>query len=313
MKRLAVFSIAASLVIGLFATFAPDADAQRRGRRAKNASAPMSEGIANALGEVQWGWSRNELYSHFEKDIKAKYREKMAKARDAMTQDNIRAQMTNELGRIRRSFTRFDGQTSGWDVSFLRDEFTHNNGESMLVVRDGNSQNFYFFINDKLWKWYKAFDSSVFDGADFDAFSRALTGRFGKGLSREGKLTERGDDKQWLEWQDQSTRLRAIDENRFYGFYCLVFEDKATLKNLDRLRTNRAERQGTHSVVDAVTADDDAAPSTANQDIVDRITGRIRRRDNADEDKSSMSRSMRRRGAAMRAARDEDPLSDIDL
>ena len=39
------------------------------------------------------------------------------------------------------------GSSSG-SVSFLKGEFTHGNGESMFVVRDKNSQNFYFFINN---------------------------------------------------------------------------------------------------------------------------------------------------------------------
>jgi hypothetical protein len=227
--------------------------------------------------------------------------------------------MNNEIQRIRRSYVRFNGQTTGWDVSFLRDEFTHGNNESLLVVRDGNSQNFYFFINDRLWKWYKAFDASVFAGQSFAQFAGALQGRFGNALEREGRLTERGQEKRWLEWQDRNTRLRAIDENRFYGFYCLVFEDKATVARIDELRSNTIRRNdGSHSLVDAVTQDTEA--QLDNQDVVDRITGQIRRRTQAPEETSmggstSMTSGSTSSGSSSRMTSidDDDPLGGLDF
>jgi hypothetical protein len=236
MKRVIIGVVLSTFIVGMFAY---GADAQRRRRRQRRQqAAPQSAEIAPALGELSWGMTRDQVYDQFVKQIRERFRPRFAKARDAMQEDQLRHQQREEIQRIRRSYIRFRGQTTGWDVSFLRDEFTHNNGEAMLVVRDGNSQNFYFFIRNRLWKWYKAFDSEVFAGQGFDTFAGSLQGRFGRALSRSGRMTERGEEKQWLEWQDESTRLRAIDENRFYGFYCMVFEDKNTVSRLDQLRTN---------------------------------------------------------------------------
>ena len=128
---------------------------------------------------------------------------------------------------------RFNGRTTGWDVSFIRDEFTHGNQEAMLASVDENSQNFYFFIGDRLWKWYKAFNADVFQGKTFAQFAQAVQGRFGSARERSGELVQGGGERHWLEWQDPNTRLRAVDNTRFYGFYCLVFEDKGTLSQLD--------------------------------------------------------------------------------
>ncbi len=316
MKRVIIGVLLSTFVVGALVV---EADAQRRRRRQRQQrrqAAPMSAEIAPALGEIEWGMTRDEVYDHFVKQIRQKYRPRIAKARDAMREDHLRHQQREEIQRIRRSYVRFRGQTTGWDVSFLRDEFTHGNGEAMLVVRDGNSQNFYFFIRNRLWKWYKAFDAEVFAGQSFDQFAAALQGRFGRALQRTGRMTERGREKQWLEWQDRSTRLRAIDETRFYGFYCMVFEDKSTLQRLDQLRTN-TQRRGDdgHALVDAVTSDDSEA-STANQDIVDRLTGMIRRRTHAEEgmgmgmssSSSSSSSSMMRSSSD-----DEDPLRGLDF
>jgi hypothetical protein len=315
MKKVAITVLISAFLVGIF-SYGTEAQRRRRGRRHRPAQTPHSAAIAPALGELHWGMTNREVYEHFAKQIREKYRPRLAKATDAISEDRLRHERDQELGRVRRSYVRFRGQTTGWDVSFLRDEFTHGNNESMLVYRDGNSQNFYFFINDRLWKWYKAFDTSVFAGQTFEQFTGALEGRFGNSVQRQGRMTDRGQEKRWLEWQDRSTRLRAIDENRFYGFYCLVFEDKDTLQNLDNLRRNRQDRGvASNSFVDAVTSDDSEA-STANQDVVDRITGRIRRRTNAPENGTKMG-AAGRTSTAMEgrasASDDEDPLADLDF
>jgi hypothetical protein len=320
MKRVIIGVVLSTLLVGVFAL---GADAQRRRRRGRQPrqeqAAPASEAIAPALGELRWGMTRDEVYNHFVKQIRERYRPRLAKARDAMAEDRLRHEMNEEVQTIRRSYVLFRGQTTGWDVSFLRDEFTHGNGEAMLVVRDGNSQNFYFFIRNRLWKWYKAFDAEVFSGQEFEQFAQALQGRFGQALERTGHLTERGQEKRWLEWQDDSTRLRAIDENRFYGFYCMVFEDKATVGQLAQLRTNtQARREEGHALVDAVVSDESEA-SEANSDIVDRITGRIRRRTDAPEDMDAaatmgaVTTSMTTDSSSMMSSVDEDPLRGLDL
>lgn len=323
MKRVVVGAVLTVLFAGLVADTA-DAQRRRRQRQARTEQvAPESQAIAPALGELRWGMTNREVYEHFRRGVEERYRERISKARDSVLEDRLRREMNDESQRIRRSYTRFSGQTTGWDVSFLRDEFTHGNNESMLVVRDSNSQNFYFFINDRLWKWYKAFDATVFQGQTFEQFAGSLQGRFGRALERTGRLTERGEEKRWLEWQDANTRLRAIDENRFYGFYCLVFEDKGTLGRLSELRTNTtAQRQNTHALVEAVTSDEGEA-STANQDIVDRLTGNIRRRTDAPEEASmdtSMSTSMTSSTSTTSTSMtttmqnlDDDPLRGLDL
>ncbi|MCS6798849.1 MAG: hypothetical protein NZ898_10000 [Myxococcota bacterium] len=326
MRNALALAIASSLLAGLLAAALADpTDAQRRRRNrgrqpqaARVETPPTSAQIAPALGELRWGMSKEQVFEHFSKQIRDRYQERLSKARDAMTEDAIRAEMNNEIRRIRDSYVRFDGRTTGWDVSFLRAEYTHNNNESMMVVRDGNSQNFYFFINNRLWKWYKAFDASVFEGQPFEQFARALQNRFGPGLERSQERD--GRQVRWLEWQDESTRLRAIDENHFYGFYCLVFEEKATLANLDNLRVNRPPpRESGNAFVRAVVESNEEV-STANQDIVDRITGMIRRREDApDPTMTGMGTAptaMSSTGAssATQMTRvDDDPLRGVDL
>jgi hypothetical protein len=247
-----------------------DAQAKRAKAKAKSKAAPESAEISKSMGDLRWGMSKDEVMRWAIKQIKDRYKEPLAKANDAMNE---------EIRQVRDSFVRFEGRTTGWDVSFLRDEFTHNTGEAMIVVRDQNSQNFYFFINDRLWKWYKAFDAKVFQGKSFGEFAQAVQGRFGKSTEAQGELVPGGGKRHWLEWQDKSTRLRAVDQTKFYGFYCLVFEEKETVDKLASLRRNAPQRRPeTHALVESVTSGVEASQPDHSPDIVDRITGKMRNR-----------------------------------
>lgn len=283
--------VVATVISSVFAcAHAGTAEAQKKARRGTAAAERVSysTGIAEAMGELKWGMSKEEVLKHFTKKIEEDYRLQMAKSKDILVQERLRRQMTDDIRRMHESFVRFDGEATGWDVSFLREEFTHRNGESMLVVRDEQGQNFYFFIQGRLWKWYRAFDHAVFAGASFDQVAEALSGRYGSSKAREGQLKEGGETERWIEWEDASTRLRGIDKTRFYGFYCLVFEDKETLSRLDSLRPNkpRNDRDRAHPLVQAVTAEGETpAGQDSNPDVADRISGKIRNRQDAPEKK----------------------------
>jgi len=254
--------------------------AKHKKKNKKNRGA-ISNKISPALGNIKWGMNEQEVIAVMIKNVKERYKPLIAKTKDPVEDDRLRIKEREEIERIKKSLVRFDGQSTGWDLGFLRDEFTHNNGESMLVVKDSNSQNFYFFINDKLWKWYKALDSRVFAGKSFAGFSGAVQRKFGESKEIEGELYPGTEKRKWLEWEDKKTRLRAIDQTSFYGFYCLVFEDKKTEKMLASLRSNPSRRVAKkHALVESVTSEADM-PANPDQspNIVDRITGQLRQRE----------------------------------
>ncbi len=289
MKRAIVGMLMSAFVVGgTLALATSDADAQRRGRRGRRGQqqrapqAPHSDAIAPYLGQVEWGWSRDQLVEYYTQKIRAEYQERIRKAHNHTDQDRLVHERNRDVRRLRRNVVRFNGRTTGYDSGFLKDEFTHNNNEEMIRVRGDNADDYFFFIDGKLWKWYHAFDASVFSGADWETFKTALARRFGEGLERTGKLHEHADERTWVEWQDENTRARALDNTTFYGFYCLVFESKETLAQLDQLRSNSTRRRDDdgHALVNAVTGDpeEDTTDRDEHADIVDRITGNNRRR-----------------------------------
>src|SRR5687768_16446383 len=106
--------------------------------------------------------TRDELLKKVLVKTRGKYEVQIAKTKNPVEEDRLRTQLAQEIEAVNKGLVSFDGRTTGWDVSYLKGEFAHNTNETMQVVRDNNSQNFYFFIDGKLWKWYKAFDAEVF-------------------------------------------------------------------------------------------------------------------------------------------------------
>jgi hypothetical protein len=281
MKRMVVGALGLALAVSTSVNVAHAAP-KKKPAKTEQREAPQSPEISKAMGDLKWGESRDAVLQRFMDQVKEKYRPLMAKATGAIEEDKLRAKMRDELGRIRASVVEFNGTKSGADASFLKPEFTHHNSESMFAVSDENSKNYYFFINGKLWKWYKAFEAAAFNGKSFDEFAGALQGRYGKSVPREGEAAPGLGKSKWLEWQDSQTRLRAVDNKQFYGFYSVVFESKDTVSHLAQLRTHKADGPvAKNQFVENVTSGIDEEPSTSEQDVLDRITGKNRNRQDA--------------------------------
>ncbi len=241
------------------------------------ASARSPSVLEQSMGEIQWGWSPKQVYRQLKKEIEASYQKPISKTTDAIEEDRLRHKMAEETREIRDSYLEFDGTPSAYDSGYLKGEFTHRNGESLLRLRTENTQDFFLFINERLWKRYRAFDASVFEGASFDDFATALQKRYGKAKTKSGVRAPGTPSTQWLEWKEPKVLARAVDNNEFYGFYCLILEDPKTVAQLGKLRKNRTEEaEAGGGLVDMV---EEQSGEDQNADIADRITGEIRRHD----------------------------------
>lgn len=280
MKRIITGVILAVFVVGFFVE-GIEAEPKKRRRHHKGQKAATSSEISPTLGKLKWGMSENAVLKMSIKKVHDHFNKLVGETKDPVEDDRLRSLEREKIKKIKQSLIRFDGQPTGWDAGFLNDEFTHNNGESMVVMKDSNSQNFYFFTDGHLWKWYKALDVNVFAGKSFQEFADAMQRKFGKAKVSEGELVPGGDKRKWLEWEDKKTRLRAIDQTAFYGFYCLVFEEKKTLKKLASIRRNPSKRKAqSHALVDSVTSAENVSNSAdMSPNVVDRITGKVRQRE----------------------------------
>jgi hypothetical protein len=192
------------------------------------------------MGEIQWGWTPKQVYRRLKKDIEASYAEPISKTTDAIEEDRLRHKMAEEAREIRDSYFEFDGTPSAYDSGYLKGEFTHRNGESLIRVRTKNTQDYFFFIKERLWKRYRAFDASVFEGATFAQFGGALQQRYGKAKKKNGALAPGAEPTQWYEWRESRVRARAVDNNEFYGRIQRLWPDLPSFERTSQRRPTPA-------------------------------------------------------------------------
>jgi hypothetical protein len=256
------------------------AQAERGRRPPPTPDIPQSEAVTKLVAEEQpaWGSSPKQVINHYSKAYRSVYGPILAKTRDAILEDRTRRQMNERIQRIEKSLVVFDGQRTGWDSSFLRTQYTHNNSEALVAVRQVRSSDddpryvdYFFFINSKLWRRYRAFNQDAFGGIAFEDAAQSFQKHFGPAKEyfngEEGALDR-------LAWQDGQTKLEAVDNTRFYGFFSLVFTDIATEGRLAELRTNKSTGDGPDSASKLLGILDQAPEDDQHSDIVEHLTGK---------------------------------------
>jgi len=238
------------------------------------AEPPVSPRIAQELGTLRWGINHEQVIEYFRQMIRASYAPRMRNL-GQVEQYRMVEQRDAEIRAVERTYVAFDGVPAHrrWDTSFVGEEYTHNNNESMLVYEDSRgNREFFFFINDRLWKRVQARNTA---GAriNLDDFTTQLETIFGA-----GRRVMDGPRLRTVEWRDDTTRLHVVDATTFYNAFCLIYEESATLAQLPTLRRN-VPAAPTRTAVAASAAVPETGNTTgdSNADIVDRITGKIRR------------------------------------
>lgn len=270
--------------------FAIASTAQRRGRArgrapaAARASAepPQSVQIVAELGGpqgIQWGWSHDQVVDYYRRGLAARYQPRL-RNQGQVEQDRLMQERDRQLQTLRDSYITFDGRQSNrrWDTSFLEGEYTHSNGETMLVYEDPSTGNreFFFFFNDHLWKRFQARAVPAGSGMDYDGFVTTMETLFGHGLHIPPAAANAS---QVVAWQDGTTRLHVIDQSTFYNAFCLVYEEKATLGRLADLRHNAPTKVAGSGPqkIEISQPNVGNVDNDNNADIVDRLTGKMRR------------------------------------
>lgn len=240
---------------------------------------PTSTRIAQELEPLRWGLSHEQVLAFFRQRIRAEYAPR-AKNLGQIELFRLNTERDREIRRIEDTYVTFDGERANraWDQSLVGEEYTHNNNESMLVFADGQgNREFFFFINDRLWKRARE-RRLVGVRATFDQFAEQLDALFGAGRRRMS-----GNRLESIDWRDENTHLRVHDLRTFYDLFLFVYEDTATLANLATLRRNvptKSLRTGVRT--DLAQPEVGNVSGDPNADIVDRITGKMRRVSHAD-------------------------------
>jgi len=249
---------------------------------AKMKAAPKAntEAVAALMGPFKWGMSPDEVGGVIAKQIDEKYQARIKETRDVYQQDKYRKDATREKNTLKKTYVKFDGRKTGWDVSIIDKEIGHKNDEAMLYYWENDpdtkkdQKRFFLFVDGKLWKMFIAFNSDLFQGKTFADFQATMEARYGKGAP------ELRDDVKFLAWRSPGYYLRAIDLTQFYGNFCVAISDDSVEQTIHARREERNPKQvQTSVIVDSVTEGknqkDESKPSLEdpNADVVDRMTG----------------------------------------
>jgi hypothetical protein len=239
-------------------------------------------------GTFKWGMKPEEVLTLAKNTVAAKYQARIkAASQDPGKQQRIHDEMDRETKALTKSYLKFEGQKSGWDVSIVDKEFQQNTGEAMIVVKEDVWTRYFFFFEDGLYKMFLAFNKDAIEGKSFKDFGADMEHKYGraKEVYRDEKV--RGGMRHVLdhfEWGAASDRLRLVDRSEFYDVYCLVLYDGNTASRLAERR--KVVNPGTvqkDELVEAVVQRGNNERDS-NDDIIDRVTGHETRKP-GEEDK----------------------------
>jgi hypothetical protein len=225
--------------------------------------------------------------------IEAKYEPRVDKARqDPGLQQRIRDEMQRELTAAKKSYTKFEGQKSGWDVSIIGPEFQQNTSEAVLVTKEDIWTRYFFFFEDGLYKMFLAFNKDAIGGKNFAEFGKSMEAKYGNAREvfrddkTRGGVVHKLDHYEWS--AGGGDRLRLIDRSEFYGVYCLVLYDGGVQDRLyDRRKVVNPGQVKRDELVEGVTGKNVTSKgSDIDDDIIDRVVGKEAKKPGSDAGKS---------------------------
>lgn len=259
--------IGLSLLLSL--SFAGNTSAKSKSKKVEQA-AQLNE----ALGDIKWGDTKKDILDKLKKSEMERLRKDESVKRDQLLLQRERKALFDRLGAADKSYTRLEGRT-GYEVSVIADEFTANNGESFMVMKDKVAQRFYFFIDGKFYKLVVGYNPSYMQNVGFESLVGSSVNKYGRPAVAE--YAEIGGKEQLglVQWEDPETVLAVKNKKELFDTYTMVFTDRQALRRLEA--SNRKFGGGDKSeeeVSAAVQALTESGSYEANANVLDSMVGR---------------------------------------
>jgi hypothetical protein len=243
MKRAGRIVLPLSLLLGALAAGAMAVAAPPKPPAAAAADAPTVPSLSALMEkDLHWGMTHTEVisvYNQLNGLFDREYAPLLARLQPGVQQQQLEADRDNRKANLERSFTEFNvGTPTGYDVSAVHSEYTYGNGESVLKLFKDGKNRYFFFIKDRLWKFYDEIPLRA-DGALGATYQDAVTKLntlFGVPARIRAADPSQGLERTEADWQDAKNHLRAIDRSGEH-VVGIAMEDRNTLINLPSLRT----------------------------------------------------------------------------
>jgi hypothetical protein len=266
-KTLLCAVLAAGLGMTAITVSAPDAFAQKKGKKTTAPAAPPPEpavakkAIAMQPAKLVWGMSVKQVAAVYDDVIDEDFKPEYKKVQPGVQMKDLDAQIAELKSQFRRSRIDFGKLPTGIDSTPLKGEYTYMNKEAMMsITRKGVTRNL-FFIQDHLWKVIdevKLGEGTTY-GKDFQAAAVKLSAQLGVPGRVLPPDPAKGQYTTVVDWKDAHTHLRAIERGE--ASFAIAYEDEVTLGQLASLRTNKpAEESAIDPAVAAALMKHDPAP-----------------------------------------------------
>ncbi len=241
---------------------------------AKKKSNQKNTGLSAVLGEIEWGDSKAEVLDKMKTQLMAEAKEDAKAKRDPVLLQKARKKALSRYKAADKSYTKLEGTDTGYEVSVIADEFSVNNGESFIRVKDRVAQRFYFFVDGGLYKLVVAYNGSYLRDTDFETFVAVSARKYGRPTSAEYDDIRGEEQLALVTWEDRETSLAVKNKKELFDTYTMAFSDRQTLKRLASQKrrvggNDKDEEELSATVQDLATSSD----TDGNSAIVDQISG----------------------------------------
>lgn len=216
---------------------------------------PVSAELGSVLGEIEWGDNPEQVVEKLRSQKLAELREDSRLRNDRPAMQRARTGVLDNMRRIEDSYTELRGAETDYDMSIITNEFTKNNGESLLRVRDDMAQRFYFFLDGSFYKLVIAYVQDHVEHMDFEAFMSRVRQQYGEPSATEYGTVRGEESIVEALWRDGPYKLRINDRRSFFGTFTMTFSDRETVERLvaaDRTFGGRGEEEEQTRVSDRV-------------------------------------------------------------
>lgn len=240
-----------------------------------NAMAQRKAGdLSSVLGDVKWGDSKDVVLKKMKAQLMAEARKDAGKSKDPLLMQRARKEALDRYNEAEKTYTRLEGQSTGYEISIIGDEFSANNGEAFIRVKDSVAQRFYFFVDGAFYKLVVAYNASYLRDTNFESFVALSARKYGRPTAAEYDDIRGEEQLALVTWEDPETALAVKNKKELFDTYTMAFSDRQTLK---RLESSKRRVGGSDKDPNELSAQvQDLMASTGadtNRGVVDDITG----------------------------------------
>jgi hypothetical protein len=246
MKANKIWGALLAATFGLAAMTVPtNADAEKK-KKADKVEVPTGPAQAvkpiqllPATANLKWGLSVKETGKAIDGMLDAEYKPIYQTTSPGIAMKTLDSQVREEKSAFRRSRIDFGLLPVALDATPLAKEYSYRNNESLMKLDRNGETRYFFFIQDRLWKIIDEINLEKKNpyGKTLQDAAVKLSTVYGAA----GRVIAANPDKQiystTIDWKDATTHVRLIE--RHETAVAIVYEDNATLENIDTLRANK--------------------------------------------------------------------------